>query len=421
MVRNLWFKASSYDGFLRLFHCSALEPGKLFDAWTKVVFIIFEKNFVRSKDRYVLVADGLKVPKEARKMPGVRSLHQESNNNSKPEWIMGHYFQSIGVLVEGLGRIFAVPLSARIHDGLTVSNREKLTVVDKLLLELLWLPIPKPFILLVDNYYCARQVALLLVEQKCHLVSRVRSNAVGRKKPVEKKKKGRGRPAKYGERVKLIALFEGPLTNAQVKAYGQKDINVSYWCCDLLWQQYGGTVRFVGSVLDDGRKAIFMSTDLALSAIEIIELYALRMKIEQSFKVSVRQLGAFAYHFWYKMMDKIERRSKGQFVHKKPVEYRNKMFEKLASCERFVFTALVAQGLLQYLAVCYPALVWQNFQGWYRHLLTSVSPTEEIVQNTLRIRLSEILLGTFIDVPFAKFLQEKTDFNRLPDYYKETG
>jgi hypothetical protein len=421
MVRNLWLKPSSYHGFLRFFHCSSLEPGKLFDAWTKLVFILFEKTFVRSGERYLLVADGLKVPKEARKMPGVRSIHQESSNNSKPEWIMGHYFQAIGILVEGLGRIFAVPLSARIHAGLTVSNRDKYTVVDKLYLELLWLPIAKPFLLIADSYYCAHLGALLLKGCKCDLVSQVRINAVGRKEPAKKEKKGRGRPAKYGEKIKLVNLFSGPLTPAHLKAYGQESMSVSYWCEDLLWQQYGAKVRFVGSVLADGRRAILMSTDLTLTATEIIEIYALRMKIERSFKVSVRQLGAFAYHFWSKLMDRIKPRSKGQFVHKKPKEYREKMFEKLHSCERFVFTALVAQGLLQYLAVCHPALVWQNFNGWYRHLLTSVSPTEEIVQNTLRSHVSEILLGTFIDPAFSKFMDEKIEKSRLPDYYRSTA
>ena len=52
------------------------------------------------------------------------------------------------------------------------------------------------------------------------------------------------------------------------------------------------------------------------------------------------------------------------------------------------FTTNVDQGLLQYLAVCSPALVWHNFHRWYRNLLTSVSHTEEVVQNTLWTRLS---------------------------------
>jgi hypothetical protein len=205
-VRALCLKGASYHSFLRLFHCPALEPGLLFDAWTRLVFKIFQSALVMFRDRIVLVADGLKVPKEARRMPGVRSLHQESSNNSKPEWIMGHCFQVIGILVEGLGRIFCVPLSSRIHDGVSVSNRDNKTLVDKLFLELLFLPIPRSFYFVADSYYCAHTGAQLLKEFKADLISQVRLNAVGRL-PPSIKKQGRGRKPKYGNKVKLLDYF----------------------------------------------------------------------------------------------------------------------------------------------------------------------------------------------------------------------
>jgi hypothetical protein len=120
-----------------------------------------------------------------------------------------------------------------------------------------------------------------------------------------------------------------------------------------------------------------MTTDLELSTQEIIEIYAQRMKIEQSFKVATRQLGSFAYHFWSKSMDKIKNRCNGQHLHKKSVEYRTKMLQKFASFERFSFAGIVAQGILQYLSACYPSLVWTSFKSWYRSQLSTVSPTEE--------------------------------------------
>ena len=65
----------------------------------------------------VWVGDGLKAPKEGRKMPAVKKLHQQSANNSKPEYIFGHSFQAIGLLVtDVLGTVFAVPVSSRIHE-----------------------------------------------------------------------------------------------------------------------------------------------------------------------------------------------------------------------------------------------------------------------------------------------------------------
>jgi len=55
-------------------------------------------------------------------MPAVKGLHQESESNSKPSFIMGHSFQTVGLLVSALQSVFAVPLISRIHEGLVVSQ-----------------------------------------------------------------------------------------------------------------------------------------------------------------------------------------------------------------------------------------------------------------------------------------------------------
>ena len=49
--------------------------------------------------RAVLVGDGVKVSKEARYMPGVKKMVQESEDSSKGEFIFGHMFGALGVLL----------------------------------------------------------------------------------------------------------------------------------------------------------------------------------------------------------------------------------------------------------------------------------------------------------------------------------
>jgi hypothetical protein len=50
-------------------------------------------------------------------------LHQQSESNAKPEYIMGHSFQAISLLVQGAsGHVAAVPLTSRIHEGLVFST-----------------------------------------------------------------------------------------------------------------------------------------------------------------------------------------------------------------------------------------------------------------------------------------------------------
>jgi hypothetical protein len=90
----------------------------------------------------VYVGDGIKVGKEGRKMPGVKRLHQESGNVAKPEWIRGHYFNALSVLVGAGKACFALPLVLRLDDGIKSkatakegkkgSKKEKTTLVTKM-------------------------------------------------------------------------------------------------------------------------------------------------------------------------------------------------------------------------------------------------------------------------------------------------
>ena len=110
-VRAGWLVDRAYHRLLHLFHTPALVIETLTARWVLLAMKLFTPYCV--DDRPVLVADGLKVPKEGRKMPAVKKLHQESQDNSKPEFIFGHSFQAVSLLVRGpLGQVFSVPLAS---------------------------------------------------------------------------------------------------------------------------------------------------------------------------------------------------------------------------------------------------------------------------------------------------------------------
>jgi hypothetical protein len=67
------------------------------------------------------------------KTRAVKLLHQQSESNTKPEYIMGHSLQAVGLLVHAAQSVFSVPLAARIHEGLVWSNRDRRTLLDKML------------------------------------------------------------------------------------------------------------------------------------------------------------------------------------------------------------------------------------------------------------------------------------------------
>ena len=106
-VRALAFKEKSYPRFLHLFHSNALCLERLTQLWILLVLKIFRPLAVG--DYAVCVADGLKVAKEGRRMPAVKKLHQESQNNSKSPFIMavdlGRWVR-VGVWREGSGVLF---------------------------------------------------------------------------------------------------------------------------------------------------------------------------------------------------------------------------------------------------------------------------------------------------------------------------
>ena len=204
------------------------------------------------------------------------------------------------------------------------------------------------------------------------------------------------------------SLFGYPLIKNTIKAYGGDLLDVRYWTRDLIWKGTGKRVRYVGAVFPNGKSAILMCTDVELLPETIIEAYSARMRIEQGFKVLLHNVGAYAYHFWTKSMKKIKRRSKGQCVHHEPEDVRSKIFETHGAIELFVGCGLVAQGLLQYLAVAFPAEARALPGKWYRSQLATVSPTEEIVQDVLRQSLPELLKEDYGLSNYAKFLASKT-------------
>jgi hypothetical protein len=107
IVRALGLEPACYDRLLDFFHSPALNLHQLTCAWCALVFRA-HPGILRVNGRPVLAGDGIKVAKAGRKMPGVKKLHQQSESNTKPEYIFGHSCQAVAVLTQALSSVFAL-------------------------------------------------------------------------------------------------------------------------------------------------------------------------------------------------------------------------------------------------------------------------------------------------------------------------
>jgi hypothetical protein len=177
IVRALKLRPRLYNKLLDHFHSDAVQLDRLSALWTQAALRLFPQP-LRVNGRRVLVGDGIKVAKCGKKMPSVKLLHQQSESNTKPEYIMGHSLQAVSMLVHAANSVLAVPLAVRIHEGLIWSNRDRRTLLDKMLSLLGIVAIKDPFYFVGDAFYAARKLAKGLYDQNNHLVSRVKSNAL---------------------------------------------------------------------------------------------------------------------------------------------------------------------------------------------------------------------------------------------------
>ena len=168
-----------YHSLLRTFGSSAVNHKLLVKLWLDLAMKLFNPMCIDGK--MVFICDGCVVPKEGRRMPGVKLLHQSSNSNAKAEFVMGHYLGAVSLgVVAPNGKLTSVPIAAQLQDGIIRTHRGEKSSIDKMasMTGGLGNSVGIPAIVIGDAFFATKSMAQPLLREGHHLLSRVKNNAV---------------------------------------------------------------------------------------------------------------------------------------------------------------------------------------------------------------------------------------------------
>lgn len=405
IIRDLALRPSLYPSLEHFFRASSWEWDSIFYTWAKTVAA--KAPLRRIAGRTVLIGDGTKRAADGKYMPCVKKMVQESESASKPEFIYGHFFGAVGVLIGNTMKSFCLPLSIQIHDGDGVINKwegdESVSHVVQMLRDgfraAAWFG---RSLFVLDRYFLT--IPMLMEWKKesaqhpglLQIITRAKRNCIAYEQPGEYT--GRGRRPLHGASVHIQDLFETcrPLfREAKLFLYGEEK-QVSYLSRVYLWgQKLYQPLRFV-LVNDEGKRVILISTDLTMSAEDIIIAYAYRAKIETMFKVFKQQFGGLCYHFWTKAVPKLNRyRKKGSpdpLLQVTNTKEKERVIKALKATEGYVLFASIAMGIIQMLCLKYEGNIRVSS---YRYLRTESRQvmSEASMMKYLQINLFRFMAG----------------------------
>jgi hypothetical protein len=218
-----------------------------------------------------LIVDDTIVQKSGKKIPGC-AWHRD---HAQKGYVFGHQW----VLSALLYKDFLLPLWAKLYHPKGTkgcgSFQTKITMAKKML-QVLRLPIPCKVYLLADSWYWAKELALLCRKYGYHMISQLKSTSVlfmdGKK-----------------TKVTTLSTIQAAYREVSLFVYGKnKTLKIA---------RFVGIIQGLGKVavvaVKEKRKkdSYLVSTNLHLSALDIVKYYAKRWKIEQMIKDLKQRLG----------------------------------------------------------------------------------------------------------------------------------
>lgn len=408
VIRALVLPAGCYEPMIHFFRASSWSLYHLRVCWCRTAAA--QMPLYRVNGHPILIGDETIQAKEGRRMPGVRKYHQHSQSQSKPEYIWGHMFGCVGVVIGSVEKLACLPLFMLLHGGLRAAadwdeadlSSESHIVQTAQELHMAACCMGESCCALLDRYFLSLPFLREIMkwnekcQQKVWIITRAKWNAVAYEKAPVKLDGQRGRPRKKGEKITVSDLFRDrtdEFVSAVVEMYDRKQ-KLEYLCVDLLWGRgLYLPVRFV-LVRYGQTRTILVSTDLNLTPTDVIRLYSYRTKIEGTFRTMKQDIGTMVYHFWSKAMEKINRFCKASapdpLDNVSSSKDREQIMLTVRATEIYVLMSCIAMGILQGISV-----EWNRYQfmGSLRYQRTPARnrPSEANIKYVLRCGFFSLL------------------------------
>jgi hypothetical protein len=266
---------------------------------------------------YLAWIDTSLISKIKGRMAGVQKWHDHSGNPDRGDRIIGHHWALAGLtcmgMVGGQAMSLCFPLLADLISGSlnpigfvvdAAGQAQRMgfwNSVCPLVAQLQLLLNNAPLRVVSDAYFSKAPFINWMLLLKVDVISRMRWDAVGwdnpEPDPPGKKRRGPKRKhPKKGKKWKLADLLRCfPLESAAVTIYGKLK-TIEYVCRDV-WIRDVVTqkIRMVVIKTKGLKPVILMSTDLTLTAAQIIHIYALRFPAEMSIRDCKQHFGLGDY------------------------------------------------------------------------------------------------------------------------------
>jgi hypothetical protein len=397
------------------FRAKASGISELLAAWHR--YVLSQEVAVEVDGRGVLLGDHTHVVKDGGRMPGVVSLRETSETQRKPSYFRGHCWGAVGLVVGALAACFCLPLELRIHQGFRHLGIDEQTGQPPSLAErVVQLALAfatgydRPAWLVLDAFFStagvfrlARSVYSIALKQPyLAILVRAKKNSVAYFPATPKSPHRRGPQPRYGEKVHLMECFDHPhlFHTVTCQVYGKLEV-VQLMTATLLWKPLGDWVLFIFAITSRG-PLVLMPSALTLSPTTALELYWVRTRIEIMFDMLKNLLGAFRFHFWTKKLPRHSRRPRANRHLKAPLPQHLPTVEMgWHAYETFVLCAVIAQGLLQLIALRFDSLVWQH-HTLYLRTQSRPLPSEKTVKQVL----APLLIKQLADLSQNSILQK---------------